>query len=137
MTDPSSCGITDRINLASGVVLPADLKHLKVASTRVESILILFTEKRINTNIISFWDPISKLKVETFDTTVKKIRFKAADELLITVKSDKDLFGKLMIVWISRGVNIREVLAYELSPVPCFLAHNYGSLRKATKIDLA
>ena len=37
MTDPFSCGITYLINLASSVVLPVDLKHLKVASTRVES----------------------------------------------------------------------------------------------------
>ena len=69
---------------------------------------------------------------ETLGTTVKKVQLKAADEPLITVKSDKDLFGRLMIV-----ANTREVLSYELTPVPCFLAHNYGSLRKATKGYLA
>ena len=41
-----------------------------------------------------------------------------------------------MIVANSRKVNIRGVLSYELSPVPCSLAQNYGSLRKATKSDL-
>ena len=68
---------------------------------------------------------------------MKKVQLKAADEHLITVKSNKDLFRRLMSVANAREVNIREVLSYELSPVPCFLAHNYGSLRKATKIDLA
>ena len=42
-----------------------------------------------------------------------------------------------MIVANAREVNIREVLAYELSLVPCSPAHNDGSLRKATKSDLA
>ena len=42
-----------------------------------------------------------------------------------------------MIVANVREVNIREVLAYELSLVPCSLAHNDESLRKATKCDLA
>ena len=53
------------------------------------------------------------------------------------MKSDKDLFGRLTIVGNARKVNIREVLSYELYTVPCFLAQNDGSLRKATKIDLA
>ena len=42
-----------------------------------------------------------------------------------------------MIAANAREVNIREVLSYKLSPVRCFLAHNNGSLRKATKSDLA
>ena len=98
--------------------------------------LTTFIEKRINTNTISFCDPISKLKVKTFETTVKKVQLKAAEEHLITVKSEKDLFGRLMIVANTRELNIRGVLSYKLSPVPCSLAHNDGSLRKATKSDL-
>ena len=41
-----------------------------------------------------------------------------------------------MIVANAREVNIRGVLSYKLSPVPCSLAHNDGSLGKATKSDL-
>lgn len=137
-TDPFSCGITDLMNLASGVVLPADLAEALVSCTNkgLEH-MTTFIEKGINTNTISFWDPISKVKVKTFETTVKKVQLKAADEHLITVKSDRDLFGRLMIVANAREVNIREVLSYEISPVPCSLAHNDGRLRKATKSDLA
>ena len=138
MTDPFSCGITDLMNLASGIVLPADLAEALVSCTnKGREHMTTFNEKRINTNTISFWDPISKVKVKTFETTVKKVQLKAADEHLITMKSDRDLFGRLMIVANAREVNIREVLSYELSPVPCSLAHNDGSLRKATKSDLA
>ena len=108
MTDPFSCGITDIMNLASGVVLPADLAEALVSCiNKGREHMTTFIEKRINTNTISFKfrNPISKLKVKTFETTVKKEQLKAADEHLITVKSDKDLFGRLMIVANTREVN--------------------------------
>ena len=119
MTDPFSCGITDLMNLASGVVLPADLAEALVSYiNRGREHMTTFIEKRINTNTISFRNPISKLKVKTLETKVKKVQLKAGDEHLITVKSDKDLFGRLMIVANTREVNIRGVLSYQLSPVP-------------------
>ena len=51
----------------------------------------------------------------------KKIR--TADEKILTVNADRDLFG----------LQIREVLSYELATVPYCLAHVDGSVRKATK----
>ena len=126
------------MNLTSGIVLPADLAEALISCTnKGREHMTTFIEKRINTNTISFWDPISNVKVKTFETTVKKVQLKAADNHLITVKSDRDLFGRLMIMANAKEVNIREVLPYKLSPVPCSLAHNDGSLRKATKSDLA
>ena len=69
MTDPFSCGITDLMNLAGGVVLPADLAEALVRCTnKGREHMTTFIEKRINTNTISFWDPISKVKVKTFET---------------------------------------------------------------------
>ena len=74
MTDPFSCGITDLMNLASGVVLSADLAEaLASCINKGREDMTTFIEKRINRNNISFCDPISKLKVKTFDTTVKKV----------------------------------------------------------------
>ena len=74
MTDPFSCGITDLMNLARGVVLSADLAEaLASCINKGREDMTTFIEKRINRNNISFSDPISKLKVKTFDTTVKKV----------------------------------------------------------------
>ena len=113
MTDPFFCGITDLKNLASGVVLPADLAEALVSCiNKGREHMTTFIEKRINTNTISFCAPISKLKVKTFETIVKKVQFKAAYEHLKTVKSDKDLLGRLMIMANTREVNIRGVLSY-------------------------
>ena len=96
-----------------------------------------FIAKRVASNDISFWDPIEKLKVKTFVETSKAVRLKAADEKLITVKADRDLFGRLLIIAGAREVNLREVLSYGLSPVPCALAHQDDTLRKTVKSVMA
>ena len=55
--------------LASGIVLPADLAEVLISCTnKGREHMTTFIEKRINTNTISFWDPISKVKVKTFET---------------------------------------------------------------------
>ena len=75
--------------------MDGSLKHFVSCTNKGREHKTAFIEKRINTNTISFWDPISKLKVKTFETTVKKVQLKAADEHLITVKSDRGLFVRL------------------------------------------
>ena len=56
----------------------------------------------------------------------KKVEVKAGDEKSITVHADRDLFGRLLIVANTRQINFMEVLSYELSPIPCSLAHQDG-----------
>ena len=56
---------------------------------------------------------------------------------LSPVGADRDLFGRLLIVANVRQINLKEVLSYELSPVPIALAHPDGSLRKTNKSVLS
>ena len=63
----------------------------------------------------------------------KNIQVKASDEKLTTVNADRTLFARLLIASRSRNIDLREVLKYELSPVPYTLAHTDGTLRKSTK----
>ena len=67
----------------------------------------------------------------------KMVKVKAGDEKSITVHADRDLFGRLMIVADAHPINLMEVLGFELSPIPCSLAHQDGSRRKNTKSHLA
>ena len=53
------------------------------------------------------------------------------------IGADRDLFGRLLIAANVRQINLKEVLSYELSPIPFSLAHQDGSLRKTTKSALA
>ena len=98
---------------------------------------MMFIEKRLNTSAVSFWDAIPSLKIKTFSSTTKKVKVKASDEKITTVSADRELFGQLLIVANARQVNLKEVMSYELSPIPYALTHHDGSLGKTTKSQLA
>ena len=70
-------------------------------------------------------------------STTRKVKVKASDEKITTVSADRELFGRLLIVANARQVNLKEVMSYELSPIPYALTHHDGSLRKTTKSQLA
>lgn len=65
MADPFSSDRTDLLNFATSVVLPSDLADaLVVSTTNGREQISTFIEKRVNSNTISFWDPVNSLKSE-------------------------------------------------------------------------
>ena len=122
------------LNIATGVVMPDEKADRLTNSTELgEKQMKDFVEKRLNTSEVKFWEPLPHLKVETFASLSRKKKIRTADEKILTVNADRDLFGRLLIAANSRGVQLREVLSYELATVPYSLAHVDGSMRKATK----
>ena len=65
----------------------------------------------MNSKTESFWDPVPNLKV-------KKVNVTAADDQVITVNVDRDVFWRLLITANTRKINLKEVLRYEMSPIP-------------------
>lgn len=129
--DEDCCSL---LNIATGVVMPDEKAARLITSTESgEKQMKEFVEKRLNTNEVKFWEPLPHLKIETFASLSKKRQVRAADEKILTVNADRDLFGRLLIAANSRSVHLQGVLSYELSTVPYALAHVDGSLRKATK----
>jgi len=97
MTNPFRPDSESLINFATGVVLPTEVADKLVNSTdKGREQMNAFVEKRLNTNEISFWDPIPNLKIKTFESMTKKVQVKAANEKLVTVGADRDLFGRLL-----------------------------------------
>ena len=134
MANPFSEDADQLLNIASGVVLPVDVASRLVESTTTGlAEMNKFIQKRLNSNETSFWEPISNLKIKTFDCAVKKVDVKTKDEKVFTIGGDRDLFGRLLLVAKVRNVDIKEVLSYELASVPISLAHPDGSLRKTAK----
>ena len=121
------------LNIATGVVLPEDVAQTLVHSTeKGRQQMKTFVEQRINSNAVGFWEPIPNMKIKTFSSANKKIHVKSSDKL-VTVNADRDLFGRLLIVSNTRQISLKDVLSFELSPVPYSLANADGSLRKGTK----
>ena len=138
MSNPFTQESESLVNFATGIILPTDIADGLVRSTeKGREEMNTSVEKRLNTNQISFWDPVTKLKVKTFESTTKKVQVKAVNDKLVTVGADRELFGRLLIAANVRQINLKEVLCYELSSVPFSLAHQDGSLRKTTKSALA
>ena len=133
MTNPFTHDLDALINIATGVLLPDDVAQNLVHSTeKGREQMAAFVEKRINSNAVGLWEPIPNLKIKTFSSANKKIRVKSSEKL-VTVNADRDLFGRLLIVSNTRQICLKDVLSFELSPVPYSLANADGSLRKGEK----
>ena len=76
------------------------------------------------------------MKITTFSSAAKKIEVKATNDKIITLTTDRELFGRLLVVAKQRDIDLREVLSYKLSADPVAIAHGDGSLRKTTKSSL-
>ena len=95
-----------------------------------------FIAKRMKTTEFSFWDTLPNLKIPLFGTLTKTRKVKVGDYKIISVSADRELFGRLIIAAKARGIDMKEVLTYELSAVPFALFHSDGTLRKPTKSAL-
>ena len=90
MTNPFSEDTEPLVNFATGIVLPSDVADGLVRSMeKGREQMTTFVQKRINTNVVNFWDPVPSLKVKTFSSMTKKVNVKAADDKLITVNADR------------------------------------------------
>ena len=136
MSNPFSVDATEDVPVSYyyASIMPEELSHsLLNAESLGAQEMKSFVNKRMHTNEVGFWEPLPKMKIKTFAVLSKKAKVKSADEKLVTVSAYRNLFARLLIVSRSRDINLREVLRYELSSVPCALAHTDGSLRKTTK----
>lgn len=133
MTDPFSQDSDALLNIATGVVLPEEVAQNLVCSTeKGRQQMNAFVEKRINSNAVGFWELIPNMNIKTFSSANKKIRVKSSDKQ-VTVNADRDLFGRLLIVSKTCQICLKDVLSFELSPVPYSLANVDESLRKGAK----
>ena len=138
MPNPLSEDTEPLVSFATGIVLPSDVADGLVRSMeKGREQMTTFVQKHINTNIVNFWDPVPSLQVKTFSSMTNKVNVKAADDKLITVNADRDLFGRLLIAANAQRISLMEVLSYELPPVPYSLSYQDGSLRKITKSVLS
>ena len=111
------------VNFATGVELTSNVAEgLVRVMKKVEN-----RRKSLNTNTVNLWDPVPSLKVNTFSTMSERMLRLQMTSLLL-YNADKDLFGRLHIN--NRQINLKEGFCYELSLIPCALAHQDGSLWK-------
>ena len=77
-----------------------------------------------------FYDPIKKLKLQTFSVWQKRTVFKAGTNRELVLKADNRVFGQMLLIAQKRKLDMKDVLEYPLGPKPCALANADGTLKK-------
>ncbi len=80
-----------------------------------------------------FEKPIEKRKIQNAAQTAVKTKVKTKDQKLIEVQGTRDLFGRLLYLSTTSGVNMENVLKFPLTPVPLALGHVDGTMNHTDK----
>lgn len=122
------------INISSGVVTTQDVaEDIADAYSRGLNAANLF-QKRTGDN--SFYDPIKKLNLKTFEA-MKVKKFINSKEKAVTIAAERSLFARLLIVAKTRSnISMEDVLKFSLSPIPWSLGQADGGLVKTNKSKL-
>ena len=82
-----------------------------------------------------FYDKLSKLALRNF-ATMSKPRKRSVKGHTFTLRYTRDLFHKMTIIAMSRGLDIDNILQYPRGPMPYSLATESGGLVKTSKSAL-
>lgn len=128
---------TNLVNIATGSVAPPEIKHdiLNAKSIGMTS-ANEYIRKRLINREVPFWDSIKKLNLRTFSSMDKQIKIPRQNEATLILKTQQNLFSRLLSVSSTRHVDMKSVLCHELSAVPLSIFHPNGEMRKTTKSNL-
>ena len=124
------------IALSSGTVADDDIvDEITNAEAIGKTSLKKFIDDRIINGTTEFHEKIEKKQLKSFDSIGKKKVYKVKDEL-IPVKADRDTFGRMLLIQRIRGIDLQDVLEYELSSQPLSLSKPNGEMQKSDKSRL-
>ncbi len=83
-----------------------------------------------------FTKPIKRRKIRNFGSDTLKIRISTKDNKIQELQVTRALFGCLLHLAVTKGVDLTTVLAYPLTPVPLSLGHVDDSINKSDKSTL-
>ncbi len=83
-----------------------------------------------------FEKPIKKRKIKNASQAAVKAKVTTKDQKLVEVQGTRDLFGRLLYLSTTSGVDMENVLRFPLTPVPLALGHVDGTMNSADKSKL-
>ena len=135
--NPLSPDQKELVSLSSATVAPPDVANDLLEAKKVgEEAYECFKNERLETATTKFHDTMKKMKLKTFSSIQEKFSNKTQAKQVV-LKADRNLFGHMILVAQSRELNMSDVLAHPLGPLPWALANGDGSLRKTNKAALA
>ena len=123
-------------SLSSGCVVTETIKSdLLAAKEKGTEALTAFVEDRLLSDSAGFFDPLPKLRLGTFRDAQKKTTVSKEGRAVI-LRTDRNLFARLLVIGQSRQMDLRQLLVHELGPLPWSLALFDGALVKTNKAAL-
>ena len=124
------------VHLSSGIEGNDEIRDDMVnAQKKEEEALNAFIRDQIESNETDMHCSISKMKLKTFANQKAKLSYKISDKTL-TLKADREIFARFLVIGGKREVNMKDVLTYSLGPIPWALATPDGGLVKTEKSKL-
>ena len=109
-------------SLSSGCVLTETIKSdLLAAKEKGTDVLTAFFEDRLLSDSLGFFDPLPKLRLGTFRDAQKKTTVSKEGKAVI-LRTDRNLFARLLVMGQTRQMDLRQLLIHELRPLPWSLA---------------
>ena len=124
------------MNIATGVVLPDDMSlSLLTAKDTGEALMKECLENKLDSTA-KFWDSLKRADTKTFASLNKKVKVSSKKAGERVLRSDWELFSRLLVASRKRDLDLKNVLSYELSPAPLSISTLSGNMRKTAKSKL-
>lgn len=136
--NPFSTTNSDLMSISTGMAAPENIRNdLLKAKDYGRKAYMEFREERLETDPpkTKFHDRLKKLNLKTFTNLKVKNTYKVAGKHVI-LQADRNIFAKMILISQTRKLDMKEVLAHRLGPIPWALASPEGTLRKTAKSSL-
>ena len=135
MTNPFSGDQVELVNISSGVEVGRDVADRILHAEQLgEEQFSKFCQTNLFTDNPDIFSNIKKNKLRTFSS--EKMTVKDSKGRQSIVKTNRNLFARLLVISKSREINLKELLSYCLSDYPLSIATVAGGLVKTTKAKM-
>ncbi|CAB4008051.1 Hypothetical predicted protein [Paramuricea clavata] len=136
MINPFEYEEEELLHITSGTVATEEVeKDLQSAYDRGEAALIAICKERLQTREVDLLTSMKKLKLKTFTSMSKTTKSKVHGKE-VSLKADRNLLARLVVIGRIRKVDLQELLSYSLGPVPLALCTSLGCLVKTNKAKM-
>ena len=136
MINPFEYEEEELLHITSGIMATEDVQqHLQSAYDRGEATFIAICKERLQTREVDLLTSMKKLKLTTFTSMSKTTKSKVHGKE-VSLKADRNLLARLVVIGRIRKVDLQELLSYSLGPVPLALCTSLGCLVKTNKATM-
>ena len=122
--------------ISSGQKVPDDVEtDVTSAESLGRKSKMLFIDQRLKSEETGFFEPVKRLKLKTMSSTDKKTSFTNKQKKIVELKQQGNVAFQLLVKSqnLNMNIDLRNVMKYQLTPIPYCLGTSDGYLAKTNK----